>query len=94
MRARYSAYAVGDREYLVRSWHRDSRPDELDLDPKTRWLGLEITSTTDGGPFHDRGVVAFRARYRERGQEGVLEETSRFVRDEAGEWVYVDGLVR
>lgn len=90
MRSRYSAFVVGDAAYLLASWHPDTRPAALDLDPRTRWLGLEILSAEDGGPFHAEGAVAFRARYREGGREHVLEEHSRFSRVD-GRWVYVDG---
>src|SRR5690554_275105 len=39
MRARYSAYAVGDTVHLLRSWHPDTRPSVLDLDPTQEWIG-------------------------------------------------------
>ncbi|GAA2447669.1 YchJ family protein [Streptomyces macrosporus] len=89
MRSRYSAFAVRDRGYLLRTWHPDTRPDELELDPATRWRRLEVVACTGGSPFHTEGTVAFRAHYTERGREGVLEEHSRFVRH-AGAWVYLD----
>ncbi|WP_159944396.1 MULTISPECIES: YchJ family protein [unclassified Nocardiopsis] len=91
MRSRYSAFAVGDRDYLLRSWHPDTRPQYLDLDPATVWRRLEVLSTTGGTPFHNEGTVAFRAVYRENGREGALEEHSRFTRH-GGNWVYLDAL--
>ncbi|MGK5501539.1 YchJ family protein, partial [Streptomyces sp. URMC 125] len=91
MRSRYSAFAVRDREYLLRTWHPETRPARLDLDPGTRWRRLEVLSTTGGSPFHTEGTVAFRAHCTERGRPGVLEEHSRFVRHE-GAWVYLDPL--
>lgn len=97
MRSRYSAYAVGDRAYLLRTWHPDTRPESLELDPQLLWRGLEIVSTGQGGPFHTRGTVAFRAHYTVRGtgrgaqrpENHTLEEHSRFARHE-GAWMYVD----
>ncbi len=89
MRSRYSAFAVRDRAHLLRTWHPDTRPEGLELDPATRWLRLEVLATTGGSPFHTEGTVAFRAHYAERGDEGVMEEHSRFVRH-AGAWVYLD----
>ncbi|GAA2404534.1 YchJ family metal-binding protein [Streptomyces glaucosporus] len=89
MRSRYSAFAVRDREYLLRTWHPGTRPGELELDPALRWRRLEVLSTTGGSPFHTEGTVAFRAHYTERGREGVLEEHSRFTRH-GGAWVYLD----
>ncbi|MFC1416576.1 YchJ family protein [Streptacidiphilus cavernicola] len=92
MRSRYSAFAVGDTGYLLRSWHSRSRPERLELDPAQRWVRLEVLDATDGGPFHVGGTVAFRAHWTERGEPGVLAETSRFVR-EGGAWVYLDGVL-
>ena len=31
MRSRYSAFAVGDMPYLLRTWHPTTRPDDLAL---------------------------------------------------------------
>jgi SEC-C motif domain protein len=89
MRSRYCAFVVLDEDYLLRTWHPDTRPVALDLDPRTRWLGLEVLATTAGGPFHTEGTVDFIARYREGGHEESLREHSRFVRHEGG-WVYLD----
>ncbi len=86
MRSRYSAFVVGDAGYLLRTWHPGTRPERLDLDPRTRWTGLEILGATDGSAFHSTGTVTFRASYR----GGSLHERSRFERVD-GAWVYVDG---
>ena len=91
MRSRFSAFAVRDEAYLLRSWHPDTRPADLGLDAGTRWLRLEIHSTTEGGPFHQEGTVDFTAHYRDRGGPGELREHSRFVRAD-GAWVYLDAL--
>lgn len=91
MRSRYSAFAVGHRDHLLRSWHPSTRPSRLDLDARTVWVRLDILSTGEGTPFHNEGTVAFRAVYRENGEDGELVEHSRFVRHE-GAWVYLDAL--
>ncbi|MET7935782.1 YchJ family protein [Streptomyces sp. NPDC005322] len=90
MRSRYSAFAVRDEAYLLRSWHPTTRPPRVGLDPGLRWVGLEILGSKDGSAFHRTGTVEFRARYVEGGRTGELHENSRFVR-EGGAWVYVDG---
>lgn len=90
MRSRYSAFAVGDAAYLLRSWHPGTRPAALDLDDDVRWLHLAVTAVERGGPFDDEGVVAFEAVARADGRRHVQGERSRFVR-EGGRWVYVDG---
>ncbi|GGO90521.1 YchJ family protein [Wenjunlia tyrosinilytica] len=92
MRSRFSAFAVRDEAYLLRSWHPSTRPPGIDFDPGLRWLRLEILGSTDGGPFRDEGTVEFRAHYSERGRAGSMHENSRFVRHDDA-WVYVDGTV-
>ncbi len=86
MRSRYSAFVVGDADYLLRSWHSSTRPRTLTLDPAQRWTGLEIVTNTGGGVLHEVGTVEFRAHY----EGGVVHENSRF-RRENGEWRYLDG---
>ncbi|SHL40389.1 YchJ family protein [Actinacidiphila paucisporea] len=88
MRSRYSAFAVGDAGYLLRSWHSSTRPPELALDREVRWTGLEILGGTGGSAFHSEGTVEFRAHYRSGRAAGEQHEDSRFVR-EGGAWVYV-----
>lgn len=92
MRSRYSAFAVRDEAYLLRSWDPATRPADVDFDPGMRWERLEVLAATGGGPFHTEGTVEFRAHYRSGGAAGVLREHSRF-RREAGEWVYLDGEI-
>lgn len=89
MRSRFSAYAVGDTGYLLRSWHSSTRPRHLTLDPQQRWTRLDILDADRGGLFDTTGTVEFRAHYRETGRSGTLHERSRFVREE-GRWVYLD----
>jgi SEC-C motif-containing protein len=88
MRARYSAFAVGDAGYLLRTWHPVARPETLALDPATRWTRLAVLETQAGGLFDTAGTVKFRAVYTEGGKRGVLAETSSFVRQE-GQWNYL-----
>lgn len=92
MRSRYSAFALGDEAYLLRSWHSSTRPSDLGLDPGRRWVGLEILSTGGGSAFHTEGTVEFRAHYVERGRTGTMHEMSTFVRED-GAWVYLVGAV-
>ncbi len=90
MRSRYSAFAVGDAGYLLRSWHPSTRPAVVDLDPGTTWRRLDVLATDRGGPFDRAGTVEFRAVYRDADGAGSLHETSRFVREPDG-WQYLDG---
>ncbi|HEX2806964.1 MAG TPA: YchJ family metal-binding protein [Kineosporiaceae bacterium] len=91
MRSRFSAFAVGDPAYLLRTWHSNTRPARIRLDPEQRWTRLQIVSTSNGGFLDAEGTVGFRAHYRLHGRSGQLDERSRFVR-EHGRWVYLAAL--
>ena len=90
MRSRYTANALGDAPYLLRTWHPHSRPGRLELDPATRWLGLKLRDTEGGQPGDAEGMVEFVARYKRGSRAHRLHERSRFSRVD-GRWVYVDG---
>lgn len=92
MRSRYSAYVLRLRDYLLATWHADTRPLDLDLEDAasraTKWLGLEIRRHEADG---DRAMVEFVARFRVGGGSAQrLHEISRFDRIE-GRWFYRDG---
>ncbi|MBX3314290.1 MAG: YchJ family protein [Actinobacteria bacterium] len=89
MRARYSAYALGDADYLVRTWHPDTRPLAIDLDPEVRWVRLEVLAAVGGGMLDRTGTVEFVAHHRVVDRAAELHEVSRFERLD-GAWVYVD----
>ncbi|MBO1520664.1 YchJ family protein [Oceanisphaera pacifica] len=96
MRSRYSAFVLGLGDYLLHTWHPDTRgqltADELSTQGQnTEWLGLtiifatnEMTSTTS--------VVEFKVRYREHGRVAYLHERSNFELL-SGRWLYRDGLI-
>lgn len=90
MRARYSAYVRHDADFLMSSWHEDTRPDGVTFDADLEWVGLEVVSTNGGSGFDTTGVVEFKARYLRNGQPLELHEISSFERID-GRWVYVDG---
>jgi SEC-C motif-containing protein len=91
MRARYSAFAVGDAGYLRATWHPATRPSALELDEDVRWTGLDVLATTGGSLLAAEGTVEFRASYVRDGRAGAQHENSRFVRD-GGLWRYLDGV--
>ena len=91
MRSRYSAYALGETEYLLHSWYASTRPASLELEPGIRWYRLDIVRTERGGMLDDEGVVEFRAFHRSNDGAGEQHEVSRFARED-GRWVYVDGV--
>ncbi|MGE0484716.1 MAG: YchJ family protein [Gammaproteobacteria bacterium] len=91
MRSRYSAFVRGDADYLLASWHPDTRPAALDHDPGLKWLGLRILAVEQGGAGDATGVVEFVARCKRAGRAERLHERSSFVRS-AGRWVYLRGI--
>jgi SEC-C motif-containing protein len=91
MRSRFSAFAVRDEAYLLRTWHPSTRPRRLELDPAQEWSRLDIVGKQRGGLLDAVGTVEFRAEYRLRGRVGTVEEHSRFAR-EGGVWLYVDAI--
>ncbi|GAA2853444.1 YchJ family metal-binding protein [Streptosporangium fragile] len=92
MRSRFTAFAVEDEAYLLRTWHPTTRPARVEFERGMRWTALEIEDVSGGSPFHTEGTVTFRARYTHRGRPGELREQSRFTRYE-GAWVYLDAVV-
>ncbi|RTE86924.1 MULTISPECIES: YchJ family protein [Gammaproteobacteria] len=103
MRSRYSAFVVGNVNYLLQTWHPSTRP-TLNLDDNPDWQKLDILSTSHPAPSPfsapaqegDEGFVHFKAYYRLPENTGgglaCLEEKSRFV-FENGCWFYIDGHI-
>jgi SEC-C motif-containing protein len=89
MRSRYTAFVLGEAEYLKQTWHEQTRPSSLQMDD-VRWLGLKIRSVQQGGIGDEQGKVEFIARYKLNGRGYRLHEISRFVR-QGGQWFYLDG---
>lgn len=90
MRSRFTAFAVGNVEYLLASWDPATRPASLELDDDLDWRQLEIHEVVTGGPEAELGIVEFVAYYREpsTGQFGQQRERSAFRRTD-GQWYYV-----
>ena len=43
MRSRYSAYALGLRDYVLDTWHASTRPEHMErFDSGVKWLGLTV----------------------------------------------------
>jgi len=100
MRSRYSAYVIGDADYLRETWASSTRPASLELDPDIRWFALDIVARTKGGMLDTEGSVEYTASFRVSASDGTTDgrkssrgeqrETSRFIRD-GKRWVYLDG---
>ncbi len=95
MRARYTAYATCNIDFLYAS----AGPDvQSDFDPESsrrwaegsEWNGMEIVATEKGSEQDDEGLVEFIARYSVNGTEFEHHERSLFQRIN-GEWKFIDG---
>jgi SEC-C motif-containing protein len=84
MRSRYTAYALGDADYIVATEvPAPARASIAETMRTTRFVRLEVLEA-HGGPGDADGLVHFRAH----ADRGVLDERSRFARDAAGRWFY------
>lgn len=97
MRARYSAFAVGDLRFVLDTTHPENprrqqdaarwRAEAEDVVRNARFVGLEVRSETEDG---DTGEVVFVATMRRGTFERRIGERARF-RREGGRWYYVSG---
>ena len=102
MRSRYSAFALGEVDHLLRTQpsaagtsQGERRRSLLESCRAVRWLRLEVLATEAGGEDDSEGRVRFRATYRQGGVCGVMEELSRFGREGGtpnGAWLYLEAL--
>lgn len=92
MRSRFSAFALGLPDYLLRTWDPETRPSGLELDPDVEWRRLLIQDTTAGGPDDATGSVTFTAIAQTGEGRFEQRERSRFRRDAAERWGYIDGV--
>lgn len=94
MRARYTAFTRGDIDFIVKSHHSKTigdvnRQEIEDWSKNSKWLGLKVLQTQEGGEQDDKGVVVFHARYEAEGKEQDHYEYSQFER-EGGAWKFYD----
>lgn len=100
MRSRYSAFALGEIEHLLRTQLSDQPLEQRRRSlqatcRQVRWRRLVILAAEAGGRGDLGGTVRFEAHYSASGQRGVLRECSRFAREGGrldGAWLYVEAL--
>jgi SEC-C motif-containing protein len=95
MRSRYTAFAVGDIDYIFNT-HDPDTVSEIDRkstetwSKESEWNGIEILDTDAGGAEDDEGTVDFIAHYLLKGRKLEHRERAEF-RKVDGRWVFVDG---
>lgn len=95
MRSRYTAYAVGEVDHVLRTTHPDGphhgrygqREAIEAFCRETSFDGLRVVSSREDG---DTGEVAFVATLRRGGSDASFGERSRFYRV-SGRWLYHSG---
>ncbi len=97
MRARFTAYALGEIDYILDSLHPEHRGDVDRAATETwsknaTWKNLEILSTEAGGESDAEGKVEFKAHFEINRAPHLHHEHARFARHD-GRWYYVDGDV-
>ena len=81
MRSRYSAYVLGDMDYIQKTMRAPiQKNSKIPL-----FIKLEIMDVS----IHQ---VEFKAYFLQKGKLGILHERSHFIFDQ-GEWLYIDGIV-
>ncbi|MFO0668508.1 MAG: YchJ family metal-binding protein [Polyangiaceae bacterium] len=96
MRSRYSAFALGDAEYLIRRSRRSRRSVRgsaalvaaLREVRTSRFMALTVKTAREDG---DRATVSFHVRVFVGRRDRSFEETSAFVRED-GAWRYQRAL--
>jgi len=97
MRARYSAFAKQEIDYIKNTVHPDDQEDfnleEIrDWSTKSKWISLEIVDTKEGGPNDQTGVVEFKATYEIKGISNIHHEISEFKKIDDF-WYFIDGKI-
>lgn len=99
MRSRYTAYVIGDVDYLIATRHPDfrylSEADDIRgwIKDVTSWDKLEILVTDKGRSSDAFGFVGFQVFFHQNGHAESMFEYSRF-RKHDGRWFYECGELR
>lgn len=97
MRSRYTAYCMQQAEYLYKTAHPKTRAqfqvsDIEEWSKENTWTKLEIISTEHGNIKDSRGIVEYKAYYKDKQDKvHILHERSTFLK-ENDQWFYLDGI--
>jgi SEC-C motif-containing protein len=94
MRSRYTGYTFGRLDYIEKTMrgealqHFNRQAVEKSLEATT-WLELTVLKAEERG---EEATVSFLARFKDKGEEEVMHETSQFKKIE-GKWYYTARLL-
>lgn len=96
MRARYSAYVTSHIDFIeqTQTLNDDEEFDRMEATSWSRnskWLGLEILDTKDGGKDDNKGIVEFIAHFEDKDGKHAHHEVSLFHKIE-GKWMFHQSL--
>ena len=88
MRSRYSAFALGDLNWIRLTWAHEKCPSDVSCDKDIKWIDLKVLGSCKIDDNH--ATVEFIARGR-KGATGAfrMHAVSRFEKRDA-RWFYVD----
>lgn len=98
MKSRYTAYSIGEAQYLYDTTHQKHRSEYKiegieQWSKENTWTNLEIISVEHGSVSDTIGVVEFKAYFTDaKGKNQVHHERSNFQKEE-GRWYYLDGKI-
>lgn len=94
LRARYTAFAQGNVDFILNTHHSKTRADvkreEIeDWSKNSNWLGLKVVQQEAGQATDEKGTLIFCATYEAEGKKQDHWEQS-FFEKESGEWRFLD----
>ncbi|MDW5317601.1 YchJ family protein [Rhizobium sp. PL01] len=97
MRSRYTAFTLGDLDYIEQTITEEASQsfNRVDMErslPGTEWLGFEVRDTTGGQEGDAAGTVTFAFHYRNKKREFSQVEMASF-RSVNGTWLYHDSEI-
>ncbi len=98
MRARYTAYAKHEIDFIISSCITKDKESEIDKEETRKWsensdwLGLSIIRTERGLENDTTGIVEFTATYSQKGLKEVHKEKANFEKKD-DRWYYSHGSI-
>ena len=94
MRSRYSAYATGHIDYIIKTIVKNKQEDQdknsiRKWSEKSQWKQLEVLNVEKGTAEDDEGYVEFVAHYITDGNRQTHHEIAHFTKDE-NKWYFND----